>query len=315
MKVDEVAAKHDVLNDKIDKATDGISSILSHLSNASSSTELDAEAKEAVNNLISTVNSNTAVEIIPKLDVHDSTTLKISSEQIKLICRQVSELFNDLVSFRAELHTLNEHLTSLIKKNEDAIKAMQQNFDKELAKMKAEFQNEIRSLKIKCNKNDQYTRKNNLIFENFLLPNWAKLKDCDDFEIAKYVAFWLNNFMPMLKTPVNPYNINIAHPLKNNAQGQPVIIVRFVNRHIKHDILNLSDVLLQHGIAVNEHLSLENLILKRKAEAIVGPSNVWSFDCKLYAFSHGKSINIRNEKSLSFLHPPFDRSYSAILKK
>ena len=98
MKVDEVAAKHDVLNDKIDKATDGISSILSHLSNASSSTELDAEAKEAVNNLISTVNSNTAVEIIPKLDVHDSTTLKISSEQIKLICRQVSELFNWLAS-------------------------------------------------------------------------------------------------------------------------------------------------------------------------------------------------------------------------
>ena len=314
MKVNEVAAKQDVLNEKIDNATHGISSILSHLTNASSSTELDVEAKEAVNNLLLTVDSNS--EMHTKIDVQDrNATLKISSEQIKLICQQVAELFNDLVTFRTELRTLNEHLTNHIKNNEKAIKIMQQNFDKEIAKVKADFHNEVRSLKMMCYSHDQYSRKNNLIFENFLLPNWALRKDCDGFDLARYVAFWLNNFLPMLKTPVNPYNIDITHPLKSNSQGQPVIIVKFVNRHIKHDIFNHWEILQQHGIAVSEHLSSENLKLKRKAEAIVGPINVWSFDCRLYAFSQGETVNIRNEKSLSFLHPPIDTSYSAVLKR
>ena len=172
----------------------------------------------------------------------------------------------------------------------------------------------MNSMKQKSNNHNQYLRKNNLVLENFLLPNWAK-KDCNGFALACYVAFWLNKFLPMLSTPVTPHNINITHPLRNNSKGQTVIIIRFVNRHIRHDVYNNSEALLQHGIRVSEHLTQENLRLKHKAESIVGVSNVWSFDCKIYALSQGKTISIWNEKSLSFLRPSDNSSYAAILNR
>ena len=117
----------------------------------------------------------------------------------------------------------------------------------------------------------------------------------------------------MLKIPLNPYNIDITHPLRNNDKGQPVIILRLLNRHIRHEIYYYRKLLLvRYNITVSEHLTPENLILKRKAEAIVGSDNVWTYDCKMYALSRGKTINIRNEKSLSFLHAP---SYASVLER
>ena len=150
-----------------------------------------------------------------------------------------------------------------------------------------------------------------MILDNFLIPCWAKEPDCNGYHLACYVAFWLNKFLPMLSTLVTPHNIDITHPLKNNAKGQTVLILRFGNRHVRHDIFNNREFLLRHGITVSEHLTQDNLTLKRKAEAIVGEMNVWSFDCKIYALSQGRRISIWNEKSLSFLKPSTQSSRRA----
>ena len=130
--------------------------------------------------------------------------------------------------------------------------------------------------------------------------------------MASYVAFWINKFLPWLSTPVTPHNIDITDPLRNNSKGQSVIILRLLNRHIRHEIFDNREALLHHGIIVSEHLAPENLSLRRKAEAIVGEANVGSRDCKLYAFSHGKTISVWNEKSLPFLKPSYSSRFDAL---
>lgn len=307
--LENVSSKQDVLENKIEKATEGISTIISHLANASSN-ELNEETKQAVNHLMTTVCPSSTSSPPSKT----GTSLNMSSDQIKVICDQVTELFNDLASFRAELTSLNEQLNTYITSNKKDIANMKKDFADELALLRADYMKEIQMMKQKSIDHDQYLRKNNLILGNFLLPNWARKKDCNGYALACYVAFWINNFLPMLSTPVTPHNINITHPLRNNSKGQSVLIIRFVNRHIRNDIFYNRQALLQHGITVTEHLAPENLILRRKAEAIVGESNVWSQDCKLYAFSHGKTISIWNEKSLSFLKPPYLSRIAALEK-
>ena len=307
-----VSTKQVVLQTKIDKAADGISTIVSQLANASSD-ELDIEAKEAVGKLVTAVSTSSTLSSPNQLST--TSNLKLSSDQIKLICQQVTELVNDLASFRSELLSLSEQVADHIKKIQEDMKDMKKSFNEELDIIKADYQKEINLMKQKNNDYNQYLRKNNLVCENFLLPNWAMKNDCNGFQLACYVAFWLNKFLPMLITPVTPYNINITHPLRNNSKGQPVIIIRFVNRYVRHDVYNNREALLQHGITVNEHLTQENLRLKRKAEGIVGVSKVWSFDCKIYALSRGKSISIWNEKSLTFLRPLSNPSYAAVLER
>ena len=242
-KVEDIAAKQIILSDKVDNATEGITTILSQLSNVTH--DLDDETKEAVGELVTTVcsTSPSMKDIKVRNTPCGTSSLIISSDQVKLICQQVTELFNDLTSFRAELRSINNDLENHIVKQEENMQLMKAQHDEAMTQMKTKFENdlakirkdnemEVRSLKAKCNDNYQYSCKNNLVFDNFLVPNWAYEKDCNGFELAKYVAFYINEFIPMLQTPVSPHNIDITHPLRNNANGQPVIIVRFVNRHI-----------------------------------------------------------------------------------
>ena len=295
----ESASKQVELQSKIDNATDGITNILSRLVSSSSS-ELDTESQQAVRDLITTV-CPTSPPSLPST----SSSLNLSSDDVKMICTQVTELFNDLASFKAELNSLDEEVRSFMSQTKKDMEDMKKSFEKDMALMQADFQKEIKQIRTKSEGNDQYPRKNNLLLDNFRLPYWARRKDCDGFALACYVAHWLNKFLPMLSTPITPHNIDITHPLMNNSKGQTRLIIRFLNRHVRHNVFANREALLQHGISVSEHLTQENLALQRKAEAIVGESNVWSHDCKLFAFSQGKTISVWNEKSLSFLKPSF----------
>ena len=245
--IDDIAAQQVVSAEKKENATEGISTILSQLS---TTPNLQDDAKEAVDNLVKTV-CTTSPSIKSSLEVKNTSSSSpvISSEQVKLICQQVRELFNDLSSFRTELRSMDTVLHNHIKKLEEDMISMKAKHDEDMKAMKSKHETDIAKVKGKVNDNDQYPRKNNLIFGNVWLPDWAKQRDCNGFELANYVAFNLNTFLPMLHTPVTPYNIDITHPLRNNRDGKSVIIVRFVNRHIRHDIYNNRESLLNLGIS------------------------------------------------------------------
>ena len=145
--LEAVSAKQVLLQSKIDKAADGITTILSQLANASPD-ELDSVAKEAVSELVTAVSSSS-----PPSSPNQSGTsnLKLSSDHIKIICQQVTELANDLSSFRAELVSLSMQVSDHIKKNEEDLKNIKKGFKDELALIKADYQKEMNLMKQSIN--------------------------------------------------------------------------------------------------------------------------------------------------------------------
>lgn len=293
----DVIATQKILNEKIDKASGNINSILTLLGNIPPNA-INSQASDAVNILVDTVSPS------PNSSSNTTTTtnsqsniFEMSNEEIILICNQVTELFNDLASFRVELNSTNEAISRMKEKHEKDIKDMEEKYNNEIAKMKKKYDEELVLLKEKSNDLDQHPRLNNLIFRNFYIPDG----DWSGYTFACYIATTLNNLLPMLEMPVTPYNIDIAHPLRKTSRGENVVIVRFTNRHVRHDIYKNKDYLLNYDIYVTEQLTKDNLKLLFKAKSIVGGPNAWSYNGKIFAFSQNKRYLVKNEESLKFL--------------
>ena len=282
-----IADKQAVLAKKIDKTNEGIASIVSKLTEAVNAESTDEEAIEAVQKLVSTVNPD------------QKKNPNLSNEDIKMICSQVIELFNDLNSFRAELSTITEEFEKLKIKNEKDLNDLRNKLHQEINDVKMEHSKEIVRLKEKHNENDQYLRSNNLVFRNLLPNNYKVMSGAATF--AHYVAEQINYFLPMLNIPVSVHNIDIAHPLRSNAKGQPPIIVRFTNRHVRHNVFENKDYLKRFGIFVTEHLTADNVKLLNKAQGIVGYENAWSFNGKIFALTNSGRVVLKAESDLTTL--------------
>ena len=291
------------LEKKIDNAAAGISSLVSKLAAAE---EGDSETTSAVHKLISTVSPD--VNVPTSSSQPKKIKYNLSNEEMQLICQQVNELFNDLSSFRSELSSMSDDILQIKEQHDKDIKEMKKKLDDEVKSLKQSHTAEINSLKEKVNANDQYLRSNNLLLtfknQNLYIPNAENMNGA---EFAQNVAWLLNNYLPMLHTPINMYNINIAHPLRLNAKGQPIIIVRFVNRHIHHNVYENREFLSRYGILVTEHLTVENVRLLNQAKSIVGQENAWSFNGKLFAISNNKRVIIKRDSDLSSLTKPDER--------
>ena len=286
--------KQNKLNDKIDNANNGIANILQVLNEAAVHSENnDPEVIEHVSELIAQVSQDNVpcASGINSKPVH----YNISSDQLKILCSQVTEIFNDLSLFRSELKSINDELINLKKKQEEDMKNLKDKFEKDLNAATSLFKKEINTLNIKTNSTDQYTRINNLLFHNLFIQMFGKY---DKTEFAHKVAELLNYFLPMLKTPVSIHNIDIAHPMRKNAKGQPIVIVRFTNRHVRHDIYDNKDFLKNHGVLVTEHLTSENVKLLNEAQRLVGRDNAWSYEGKLFAISNNKTFLLKSADDL-----------------
>ena len=278
-----IEVKQIKLDNKIDRANAGIAVIIQQLAKAFTNCP---EPNEAVAELVSTVSP----DLISEETNNEQLQHSLSSEEIKLICDQVTEIFHDLSSFRTELNSLNDEFIKLQQKHSEDIKQINVKFEDDLNKAKLQYRKEINSLNEKQNLQDQYLRSNNLVFADLDLPQY----NCSGAAFAHYIAQQINNFLPMLHIPVNEFNINIAHPLKSKVKGKSLVIVRFTNRHIRNDIYENREYLRYHGITVTEHLTPENVKILHKAQEIVGKSNAWSFNGKLFAFNQNRTIQIKN---------------------
>ena len=274
-----IEAKQKRLDNKINLANAGIVTIIQKLAQYSSNCP---ETNEAVAELVSSISPTSDS---PNNHVQQEVECNLSSEDIKLICNQVTELFNDLSSFRTELNSLHDEIINMQQKHAEEIKKISAKFEDDLNKAKLQFQQDIKTLHDKQNAQDQYMRSNNLIFRYMKLPEG----NCSGAAFAHYVAEIINSCLPMLHIPVNAFNINISHPLGSNS-----VIVRFTNRHIRNDIYDNKDYLWNYGILVTEHLTPVNVKLLKKAQEIVGKVNAWSYNGKLFAFSQNKTIQITN---------------------
>ena len=245
---------------------------------------------ELLSNAVIVENSEDLIhngDAIIKLSKSDADILK--NEVSKLNCI-VKELLN-------EMNELNKFITTTIAKH-----------DKDIHK----HDNDIHKLNMKNNDLDQHYRLHNAIFHNMKLPpHLTSNKDSrqtshpdDNAKFCKFIADQLNYYLPELSIPVSLYNIDIAHPLRNNSKGQPVVIVRFVNRHLRNEILEYKNQLKNFGVGVTEQLTPKNMELFNKTKVAVGAPNVWSRNGKLFARTDKGKVHITMDTVINELLPP-----------
>ena len=163
----------------------------------------------------------------------------------------------------------------------------------------------IKELKKLANDLQQYIKSDNLLFHNFKLPN----RQLSSLEFSNYMVQQINYLLPQLLIPVSLHNISDAHPLRTKSKNSNVIIVRFCNRNIKHEIYS-KRAFLSEGLSITEHLTQENLSVLFRANKLFGSQNVCTENCKiLVRTASGKQVKVQsikdvNEAFESFKAPP-----------
>ena len=238
---------------------------------------------DKVAHILSTARIDDSSEITNK----DTTpTLKLTPTDIQLLKEEVTHLKEVMSGFVAEIKSLKQAVT--------------ENCNAELKKVK-----------ILVNDQDQYNRKNNAMFTSLASPppttdpSGKLIRNPNENAIfCQFIANQLNHYLPNLSIPVSLNTIDTAHPLRNNCKGESVVIVRFANRHQKHEILGHKKHLMNFGISVYEQLTPMNVDLLKKTKAKVGALNAWSTNGKIYARTDKGKVHITLDTDLNELTSP-----------
>ena len=145
---------------------------------------------------------------------------------------------------------------------------------------------------------EQYLRKNSALLHGYKhLPNLSGL------DFIMFVVDELNRLFPSLRGRVLPIHIDDAHPLKtkNNRPNNKIIIVKFANRWVKHDIMRCESDLKWTPFSVTEHLTPHTLKLLSLAGNLVGKANVCTFKTMVYATCNDMKYLIKNFRDLKSL--------------
>lgn len=152
-----------------------------------------------------------------------------------------------------------------------------------MADMESKWESRFQKLIDDFNRSDQYSRLNSL-----LLHGYKNLPPYHGAQFIHFICHELNFLFPSLNGRILPMHIDDAHPLKTKRNGKSqVVIVKFVNRWIKDEIMKCKDDLFNTGLTLTEHLTANTLSLLSAAGKVVGPNNVWVFKTIVYAQSSG----------------------------
>ena len=123
---------------------------------------------------------------------------------------------------------------------------------------------------------EQYFKFDNLLLHKFHLPS----NYLPSLQFSHYIANQINYFLPQLLVPVTWEHISDAHPLKTKNSKSNVIIVRFCNRNIRHEIYSKRH-LLRRGMYITEHLTENNLKVLNRAKELFGFNSVSTEKCNI----------------------------------
>ena len=158
--------------------------------------------------------------------------------------------------------------------------------------------NALKDHKKQVNDIKQYIKFDNLLFHNFKLPP----KGLTSLEFSHYMAQQINHLIPLC-VPVSWHHISDAHRLWTKSKKSNVIIVRFCNRNIRHEIYSNRNLLKVKGLTITEHLTEENLQVLYRAKELFGFTNVFTENCKIFITLNGK---IKRVKSIEDVNELFE---------
>ena len=194
------------------------------------------------------------------------------------------EVFADLSNLKSQIDKVwesNDCMRGRIAALEYAVEEQQA----DLVKQKQEIENHEKELTdqkkdlSKCKEDLDKLRKDHddlkqyIKFDNLLFHTWPFPRSyLSSLEFSQYMADSINRFLPNLSVPVKCEHISDAHPLKTFSNSK-VIIVRFSNRNIRHQVY-AQRRFLPRRMAITEHLSPANRLIVNRAKELFGKANV-----------------------------------------
>ena len=142
---------------------------------------------------------------------------------------------------------------------------------------------ELDKLKKEHDELKQYIKQDNLLLHGFYLPPY----ELSSLRFSHFIAQQINQYLPMLDVPVKWEHISDAHPLRTHNKRSNVIIIRFCNRNIRHEIY-ANRKFLPNGMSITEHLTDETREILDRARDVFGSSAVSTDRCKVFVEMNGR---------------------------
>ena len=156
--------------------------------------------------------------------------------------------------------------------------------DKELQDLKTKLKDSEKRTAEILNEHEQYSRRNNLRITG--------LQGDEEFQSSIALTEQVSSLLSSkLGLRVEKEDIDIAHRIgKHHREKIRPVIVRFIRRQTKSDVMRNAKLLKGSGIFLNEDLTKLNAEVLASVR-VKDPETVeraWSFDGKLYARFRGK---------------------------
>ena len=181
------------------------------------------------------------------------------------------------------IENLKEQLNSKVDINRfKAQEAEMANFDRVLVQFNTRLQHI-----------EQYSRLNSALLhlKDFTdVPN-----DRSEGSMVTYACRKINENMN-LPFEVNAGHIDTAHLLqrKNRKNKAPILIIKFVNRWLKNEVMNNQQGFRDQGVAITEHLCEQRMEIFKEAQNCLGRFNVFTNQGVIYFKTKSGERKIRS---------------------
>ena len=256
-----------------------------------------------------TLIANVSLESVKEIHTDDDENTDPESEFATSTPKTIA--LEDIPGLGKLLHQISQKELKISADTLEHLKVLNNRID-EIQKTSSELQERcsnlnfiIKELSKELNNIKQYIKLDNLLFHKFDLPS----QELSSLQFSQFMAQQINYYLPQLSVPVSWHHISDAHPLRTKSRKSNVIIVRFCNRNIRHEIYSKRELLRKPGAAITEHLSEDNLKILYRAKECFGAHNVSTDKCKVVSYVNDKyvkfnSIDDVNEKfELSIAQP------------
>lgn len=220
-------------------------------------------------------------------------------------------LVENMEDLKRSLDFVHEEVSAIRVQQRSILELMEE--VKALRLQNIEKEKRIASLEERVADLEQYTRTNDIIVTGLYIKprSYARAVSREgeehSEETAQSAEQQLTSFLHSKGIEVNNNNIESCHTLpQKNKTGKPTIIVRFVNRKYKMELLKQGRKLKGTNVYLNEHLTKKNADIAKRARELRKHGkiqNTWTQNCKVFIKQNGtpeeaKVVVIRNIEEL-----------------
>lgn len=217
----------------------------------------------------------------------------------------------DMEEVKKSLNFLTGELSAVVKQK-DLFKLIEE--VRQLREVIREKDKKIEDLQKRVDDLEQYTRMDDLVITGLETTHrtYARAaaggKDGEDAPVGELYTLeqQVIKFFHSKDIPLDSRNISACHTVPQKQRTIPKILLRFVNRKHKVELLKLTKKLKGTGVYVNEHLTRKNAEIAHEARLLRKQKRIqdtWTRNCKVMIKLNGtpeqaKIITIREMKDL-----------------